>query len=211
MATPVKVESIDDVLRRPARHWSIDGLSEIFVGLLVSAWGLAVTAQQLWPSRATTLFAALVPSITGLALAIFHGRLQRGIEVLKRRWTYPRVGYVRLPEPSPARRRAAGLVGMVVAAVVAAAVTRHGALWLPMLMGHAFALAGVLLWASLGIPRLLVYALVALAAGILAQWRFPAGLGAAVVMCAAGLAWLTGGAIVFVRLLERPVLPEDQA
>jgi hypothetical protein len=149
--------------------------------------------------------------ITALALAVFHGRLQRGLEALKKRWTYPRVGYVRLPAPSPKRRQAAALVGMAVAVVVAAAVTRHGLSWLPLLMGLTYAFAAVVVWASLGIPRLLVYALVALAAGLLAQWRFPAELGGGAVMCATGLAWVVGGAIVFVRLLQRPVPEEDEA
>jgi hypothetical protein len=82
---------------------------------------------------------------------------------------------------------------------------------MPLLMGVVYALGAALLWVRLGIRRLLAYALLALGSGALAQWAFPARLGAGVVMCAAGLSWGVGGAIVLRGLLRRPPLPGDRA
>jgi hypothetical protein len=210
-------DSIDEALRQPARHWSIDGLADLFVGILLLLWGMVISAQQLWPSSFTTLLAAWVPAVTGLGLLVFYGAVTRGLRALKARWTYPRVGYVKLHEPSRARKTAAAVVGTVVAVVVAFAVVRSrqaDTFWvslLPVWMGAIYAVGAALLWVRLGVRRFLAYALVALVSGALAQWWLAADLGVGVVMCAVGLSSVVGGALVLRELLRQPAVTEDQA
>jgi len=206
-------DAIDAILRRPARHWTIDGIAELLVGSLLLLWGMAVSAQQLWPSRVTMLLASVVPVVTCVALAVFHRRIATRIQRLKIRWTYPRVGYVKVPAASRARKAAAAILGAVVGAGGAALLARRGADWstlMPLLMGVAYAVGAALFWVLLGIRRLLVYALLALASGALAQCAFPARLGVGFVMCVAGLSWGVGGAIVLRGLLRLAPM-QDQA
>jgi hypothetical protein len=212
----VTTDLIDEALRRPARHWSSDGLADLFVGVLLLLWGMAISAQQLWPSTLTALLAAWVPAVTGLGLVVFSATVMRGLQTLKARWAYPRVGYVKMREASRARKTAAAVVSGVVAVVVAFAVLlsrREGADWvslMPVGMGTVYAVGAGFLWVRFRLRRFLAYALLALVSGALAQWWLPADLGVGVVLCAVGLCSAIGGAVVLRGLLRQPTVVEDQ-
>ena len=201
--------AIDEILRRPARHWSMDGIAELLAGSLILVWGMAVSAQQLWPSRVTEILAVGGPMLAAGVLALFHRGIAARLERLKARWTYPRIGYVKLPEASGARKTATAILGAVAAAVAAVVVVQRPA-FLPLLTGAVYAAGAAILWARLGIRRLVAYALLALAAGAVAQWALPARLGVGFVMCAAGLSWAVGGGFVLRDLLRQPALPQDR-
>jgi hypothetical protein len=89
---------IDGVTLSAQQHWMEDGLSEIMLGLLfvILAGGLLV--KLAFPRWLTfdLLFSAL--SIVGVL------GLTRGFKKLKERITFPRSGYVALPEPTRRRR-----------------------------------------------------------------------------------------------------------
>ena len=70
---------------------------------------------------------------------------------------------------------------------------------MPLLMGGVYALGASVLWMLLDARRLLVYAIVALVYGVLAQRWLPADLGVGVVLCAVGLTLIAGGAIALRR------------
>jgi hypothetical protein len=209
-------KSIEEALRRPTRHWNMDGLPELLAGLWLLGLGSLVVVQQLWPSRLTTLLAAILPCVFGVGFAVFHRAIQRGLESLKERWTYPRVGYMKMREPSPAARAAAAAVSMLIAVGVAAAFIRsdRDVGWtalLPMVVALVYAVADIVAFLLLRLRRLVTYALVSLAAGVLTQAWFPGGLGVGIVVCAAGFSWVCGGALALRAILRQPRSIEAQS
>jgi hypothetical protein len=115
--------TLDQIARRPARYWTIDGLPELMLGLLWMTWGGAWLAGQRLPHdwRWTAYWLVLPPALAAAALA-----LNRITRRLKERVTFPRAGYVawKAPERSAARGIA---VAIVVAAIILAAATTAAA------------------------------------------------------------------------------------
>jgi len=110
---------LDEVARRPAQYWTIDGLPELMLGVLWIVWGGAwLFGQRLphaWPWKAYWLVVPAALAMSGLAANAIT-------RALKRRLTFPRAGYVewRQPEGVAAYRVAAAIV---LAAVILALAT----------------------------------------------------------------------------------------
>jgi hypothetical protein len=108
--------NLDDVARRPAQYWTIDGLPELMLGVVWIIWGGAWLAGQRlpheWPWKAYWLIVPPALAMSGLAANAIT-------RALKRRLTFPRAGYVewQRPERLTAYRVAAAIV--VVAATLA--------------------------------------------------------------------------------------------
>jgi len=89
---------IDGVMLSAQRHWMEDGLSEMMLGLLFVILGGGLLVKVALPRGLTPDL--LIPALT--IVGVFG--LTRGFKKLKERVTFPRSGYVALPEPTRSRR-----------------------------------------------------------------------------------------------------------
>jgi hypothetical protein len=94
METPV---DIHDVTLRAQQHWAEDGLSEIMLGLLFIVMGGGLLVKLALPHWLTLDLLSSALTVAG-ALG-----LSWGFKKLKERITFPRSGYVALPEPTRVR------------------------------------------------------------------------------------------------------------
>ena len=103
--------NLDDIARRPAQYWMIDGLPELMLGVLWIVWGAAWLAGErlphAWPWKAYWLIVPPALAMSGLAVNAMT-------RALKRRVTFPRAGYVEWDQP--ARRTTYGIGAAIVVA-----------------------------------------------------------------------------------------------
>ncbi len=198
---------IDDMLKRPAQQ-SMDGLNEIQFGIVFLLWGGIGIALELWgaglPEWVRWSWLALILMIVFLTTAI----TQR----LRARWVHPRIGYVKWPPPIVGRPVIAFILGGVLTFLTIVALTRSSQFRssLPLFMGLLFAAGNFAWWIRLRIQRLLVYALLALASGLVVGWTLPAWLGYKVVVCIVSVLYLVGGLVALRHLMHQPLSTEDQ-
>jgi len=88
---------IDDVTLSAQRHWMEDGLSEIMLGLLFLLIGGGLLVKLALPRWLT------LDLLTSALTAAGALGLSWGFKRLKQRITFPRSGYVALPEPTRLR------------------------------------------------------------------------------------------------------------
>jgi hypothetical protein len=158
--------NLKDLESRPRRYWSVDGLPELAMGVVWIVWGLAMIGGDLLGSRGLgAVFKTAIPAV--LVLSGFAANW--AVRKVKERVTYPRTGYVELPEPTRASRAFAALIALAAASAVAALVLTGR----PDAAQKASPIVGVVV--SLGLlvasvrqraPHLLALAGVALALGI---------------------------------------------
>ena len=203
MIEPIDLSKVE---RNLFRDFLQDGLADMLLGAAFLFIGL------LLPRGGVVAFVAI-----GL---LFYTPLLRA---LKRRFTYPRAGYVELrqadPTPLPWFTLGAAVLGLVtlIAVLIAAGAIAHPALWyrwMPIFFG--IWLAGIFLGLGLNVrlARYYVMAGVALAAGpacaLLPLSGKLANIG--LFFAVAGAVPLAWGAVVFLRfLLENPVAQEGGA
>jgi len=107
---------LDELARRPARYWNIDGLPELIMGLLWMAWGGAWLVSQSVPRDwRWTAYWLLVPPALALG-GVAGGWATRR---LKARITFPRAGYVQWRQPDARSRILVGAGIVVVAGALA--------------------------------------------------------------------------------------------
>jgi hypothetical protein len=112
-------DQIDEYVKRPRRYENIDGLGELFFGILWMAlllliyFDLAAPSGSSWHHEATFL-----SCIAALAVAYLYG-----YKALKSRITYPRTGYVKY-RPYETMIAIAGLAAIAIA-IATALVLRH--------------------------------------------------------------------------------------
>jgi hypothetical protein len=197
---------IGDMLRRPARQ-SMDGLNEIQFGIVFLLWGGISIALELWgsglPEWARWSWLIVLP-VAFLAKTI----TQR----LRARWVHPRIGYVKWAPPIAGKPVIAFILGGVVAFLTIAALTQSALFRssLPVFMGLLFALGNFAWWIRLRVRRLLVYALLTLASGLVVGWTVPPWLGSKVVLCLVSLFYLVGGLLALRTLMRQPLATEAQ-
>ena len=127
---------IDDVTLSAQRHWMADGLSEIMLGLLFLLIGGGLLVKLALPRWLT------LDLLTSALTAAGALGLSWGFKRLKQRITFPRSGYVALPEPTRLRwlsmfamfgvvgvASAIGLSAHMVVMPVVAAVFAASLLW----------------------------------------------------------------------------------
>jgi len=117
---------LGELQRRPLRYWNVDGIPELIMGLLWVVWGGAFLLGDALPKGGTyRMYWMVVP-----AVLVLSGVLSTWItKKLKERITFPRAGWVEMPEPSKAARMSAAGIALLSAAVAAGLVTRgreHG-------------------------------------------------------------------------------------
>ena len=107
---------LDELARRPARYWNIDGLPELVLGLLWMVWGGAWLVGQAVPHDwRWTAYWLIVPP----ALALSGVTAAWATRRLKERLTFPRAGYVAWRQPDGRTRILVGAGIVVVASALA--------------------------------------------------------------------------------------------
>jgi hypothetical protein len=184
-----------------------DGLNEIQFGIVFLLWGGISTALELWgsglPEWARWSWLAVLP-VALLSKAI--------IRRLRARWVHPRIGYVKWAPPIVGRPVIAFILGGLVAFLTVVALTRSALFRssLPVFMGLLIAAANFGWWIRLRVRRLLVYALLMLASGLVVGWTLPPWLGYKVVLCLVSVFYLAGGLLALRHLMRQPLATEDQ-
>jgi hypothetical protein len=189
---------LDDATRRSERYWNVDGLPELIMGLLWIVWGGAwLFGESLAAGPVRNFYWALTPALlagSGFAAVWVTKRL-------KARLTFPRTGYVEWRQPSRSVHLIAGVIAIVTALVLAAAVmnaqARSGELAAP-IFGVILSLAFVVASLRQRAPHLLALAAVSIALGLAlgaisggwtsVNWMFVALGGASVLLGAIRLA-----------------------
>ena len=156
-------EKIDlkDIEQRAWRVYMEDGLVEIMIGLIF------FLASGAFHTSSSVVVLALFPTIFGPNI----------IEAIRKRYTYPRIGYVKLQSDDP-KKTAMGIflytvVVIAIMAVVLYLLFGSGTLapyllyqWLPTVVGAIFLGAMTYTKSKSGDARYYAYALVALAIGV---------------------------------------------
>ncbi len=204
MSQTIDLKSLE---RRAYRESVQDGIMEIFIGGLLYICGLVVAD----------------PKITVVFIAIYAAyvlRLPRSLEAAKERYTYPRIGAVVLHAQKPKPLLTAALFYVLGAAVLAAAVVAVSGLpaaseWqrgLSVWLGLCLLGAWMRVYVKSGNPRYLIYALAALAVGIvIALIRLPGAKDyVAVYLIITGTLSALTGAITLARFVRsHPVLAQE--
>ena len=197
-----------DVKQVEQRVWRAsqqDGLMEVAIGIL-----LAATAMQIRVKGLTALW---------IAVLVF---LAPGLEAIRKRVTYPRIGYVELVQEEPKKTlRGIGVYTIVVFVAMALAFAIFGDIgdwrlwsrWSPTLSGVL--LSGGMIYAAgkSGAARYYAFVVLAVGLGIAFAILFPEPpytnlmlytltLGGVFILC---------GAITFLRFLHKNPLPAEDA
>lgn len=198
--------SLNEIERRPLKHWNVDGLPEMLMGLIWLAWGgLWLLGELLSGVGERRTYWTIVP-VTLILLSLAAKRMLHGV---KARVTYPRVGYAEA-RTAGWRVAVAGLAFALLTVILV--LSGHRAPWagraLPLVVSLALAVVFVLLSFRLGVPYFRWLAVVPVATGAYAWW---AGTGASAfrwMFLVLGAVCAVGGAVRFRRFLgENPVPP----
>jgi hypothetical protein len=164
---------VAEITRRAQRHWMEDGLSEIMLGLLFVILAGGMLMRLAFPRWLT--LDLLFPALTIVGIL----GLTRGFKKLKERITFPRSGYVALPEPTRTRRIFTFASVVVLGAAFTLVLSAHMAV-VPIFAGF---FAAIFLWGGVQYkqtsmlweaPLILTFAVV--------STRFPSLNGAAGVL-----------------------------
>ncbi len=197
--------NLEEIERKAWRESMQDGLEIIMIGVV-----LLGTSATLFSSFPSIFFTTIFPLIMALPI----------IEAVRRRYTYPRTGYVKV-QTDDAKMTAMGifLYGVVVVAVIAVAlyIIFGSGLWPPYVFYQAApAFVGAMPLGAMiytrsksGDPRYHVYGLIALASGIaFSIHKFaPVKSGLTLYLLFVGGVFLLSGLVQFVTFLREHPLP----
>jgi hypothetical protein len=201
--------SYEEIEQKTRRYWYVDGLAEIFIGLLLAVTGLLVLGlEQLPPGswQRLTVVASMVLIIAGGAW--LGGRM---VKAVKARITYPRTGYVSYRKPTHQRRLRNFLIMIPIAVLWAILVLILGKgliAWIPLIDGLVL---GAILWvAGMGLLRFYLLAGLSLAVGgILAYFQIGGNVGQMVFDSIMGLSLAVSGTITLIHYVSQTSAPED--
>lgn len=197
-------DPIDQAASRARRYWYVDGLNEIAFGGLCILLGFYFQVQdslQLSSWLRQILEVGLVLFIVALVLL-----LNKLLNFLKARITYPRSGYVSYRRPNTIRRFVTGLLAAAIASVLSALlmIAPAGLDWMAGLTGLVLAAAWLFLAWRFQLSRFLVLSLVSLGGGIFLALTQPDGVaGLAAMYFLEGAALLVSGGLTFWAYLRR--------
>jgi peptidoglycan/LPS O-acetylase OafA/YrhL len=196
--------NLEGIEQRAWRESMQDGLEMVMIGVVL------LGASTTFFSSSATIFTTIFPLIMAMPI----------IEAVRRRYTYPRTGYVKV-QTDDAKMTVKGifLYGVVVVAVIAVAlyVIFGSGLWPPYVFYQVVpAFVGAMLLGAMiytrsksGDPRYHVYGLIALAGGIaFSIHRFaPVHSGITLYLLFIGGAFLIFGLVQFATFLREHPLP----
>jgi hypothetical protein len=204
-------DSYKEIEQKTRRYWYVDGLAEIFIGLLLVVVGLLVLAPEQFPGGSWLRLIA----VAGLVVIVAGGAWLGGrvVRAVKARITYPRTGYVNYRKPSRQRRLRNFLIMIPIAAcwVVLILIFGQGLIaWVPLIDGLVL---GAILWvAGMGLLRFYLLAGLSLAVGgILAYFQIGGNVGQMVFDLIMGLSLAVSGTITLIHYLRQTSVPEDGA
>jgi hypothetical protein len=195
-----------DVKKVEQRVWRAsqqDGLMEVAIGILLVATAL--------PIREKGLIALWILVLVSLA---------PGLEAIRKRLTYPRIGYVELVQEEPKTVRGIGVYAIVVIAAMALAFAILGDIgdwrlwsrWSPTLVGVL--LSGGMIYAASksGAARYTVFLVLAVGLGVAFSILFPEPYtGLTLYLLTLGGVFILCGAIIFLCFLHKNPLPAEDA
>ncbi|MCX6572228.1 MAG: hypothetical protein NT006_12565 [Candidatus Aminicenantes bacterium] len=151
---------IEKIEKRTVQYFYSDGLTEIAVGLIFLLLGGYFFGQTLVPEGSP--FNAALSALFVLVIVSAGFLVNRFIRFFKRRITYARTGYVayKKKEHGPKRRVAAGIVGGIIGASLAAlyGLSPSFKALFPALNGLLLAVAVLLIAIKVGLVRFYVLA-----------------------------------------------------
>ncbi len=196
-----------DVKKVEQRVWRAsqqDGLMEVATGIL-----LAATALQI---REKGLIALWIVVLVSLA---------PGLEAIRKRVTYPRIGYVELVQEEPKKTLGIAVYAIVVMAAMALAFVIFGDIgdltlwqrWSPTLAGVLISGGMIYAASKSGAARYTMFMVLAVGLGIAFSILFPEGYtGLTLYLLTLGGVFILCGAITFLRFLHKnPLRAEETA
>lgn len=181
--------------RRMLLYYARDGLWDICVGICVLGWALALRFD----------FIALVGVIIAGTASV--------VPAVRKKVTYPRIGYARLKPDSGTRQMLALLVAFGLSALMLVLLAGTGLrelirtyieVWLGVMGALLIAVLGYLLNTS----RFYVYAMLVFLAGAATQW---AGVELWLAVAVAGASIIAAGIVVLCRFLrDNPSVADEQ-
>ena len=222
-------DNLDRVAQRTQRYWYQDGLPEIAAGFLFLVGGLVIALAAtpiVDPGTALALLLALalILLLTAVAAAMARG-LNRTLEAVKSRLTYPRTGYVSYRKAAPRPHSLPARIGlwlgwmllsMVVAGVLgyflaslATAGLPEWALSMAMTQGVLLAVVLVVMGYRYGLVRFYVLAALSLVVGILVALNDATFSGGALYFVTMGAVLALSGLATLAIYLRRHRFPED--
>ncbi len=207
-------EDIEKIEKRTLRYWFQDGVFEMASGLFFLLMGLFFLGSALSPAKSAARF---IFDIGLMPVILFGGwGVKELSQLMKRRLTYPRTGYVEYRKPASAKRRrqallaAAGAVLLGVLVVLLSSSGPAGFDWVPAASGLVFAAALAFGSIRSGLARVAVVAPLTAAAGVLLSF---AGWGEARELAAfygfVGVSMILSGVVGCRRYLKRNPLPDE--
>jgi hypothetical protein len=203
-------DQIEDVIQRTRRYWNIDGLSELGFGLICLLLGAYFYIQSTLQAD-TLLFQVLY---IFFILIVVGGSLasNRLVSYLKRKFTYPRTGYVAYRQPPRSRRLILGLAAGLISALLVALLSKTDfrSFWMPVATALLLAATFIFIAYRGSAIRYYLLALCSLALGaVIALVGLKDLLGLAVYYGGMGLVQLLAGGIVFRNFLAANSLAEE--
>jgi hypothetical protein len=200
-------DTYKEIEQKTRRYWYVDGLVEIFIGLLLAVTGALVLAMEQLPPgswQRLTLVAGMMVIVLGGAW--LGGR---GVRAVKARLTYPRSGYVSYRKPSRQRRLRNLLIMIPITAAWLALILIAGKgliAWAPLISG--LILSAILWVAGMGLLRFYLLAGFSLAVGgILAYLQIGGNAGQVLFDVIMGLGLAVSGTITLIRYLSQTSTP----
>jgi len=201
-----------EIKRRTAAYWYIDGLAEIGAGcmiLLIGVFNFAMDAWVAQPARALMLG-------IGQPLFIIAGfvLVRKAVISVKERLTYVRTGDVASPRPRGARRWTRYLAGLLASAVAVAIVILLipflGDDWLMAGTGFFTALMILMIAVRVSLPRFYALAVLAFLAGLIPSLlHMPDPANVIFFLCVFGGAWIAMGALTLYKYLHTTHIPQE--
>ncbi len=202
-------DTYKEIEQKTRRYWYVDGLAEIFIGLLLAVTGLLVAAPEQVPAGSWLRLVAVAAIVV---IIVVGGRLGgKMVKSVKARVTYPRTGYVAYRRPSRQRRLRNFLILLPIAALWTAVILIFGKgliAWIPLVDG--LVLGAILWYAGKGLLRFnLMAGLSLLVGGILAYSQIGGLSGQALFDLIMGLCLAVSGTITLIQYLSQTSTPED--
>jgi hypothetical protein len=202
-------EPYKEIEQKTRRYWYVDGLAEIFIGLLLVVTGLLVVAPEQLPSGSWLRLIAVAATVVIIGGGSWLGG--RLVKSVKARVTFPRTGYVNYRRPSRQRRLRNFLILLPIAALWTAVILIFGKgliAWIPLIDG--LVLGAILWYAGKGLLRFnLMAGLSLLVGGILAYSQIGGLSGQALFDLIMGLCLAVSGTITLIQYLSQTSTPED--
>jgi len=203
-------QELREIERRPLRYWNVDGLPELWMGVL---WLMTGGLWLVGSSLPKGLFHSAFWIMTGIVVPVAALACQWALLKLKERLTYPRAGYV--CERQPGLLAWFGLAAVIlamVAFILAAFGSSDSKRLMPLIFGIAIAGGFIVSIRRLRATWLNWFALAPLSLGAYSYWRELGVVGFDWLFIVIGTVCTISGALRLRRFLrENPKAVETEA